>query len=204
MCTLENVMLWLEKLWKDQSTKTVSTVWYDRPIRYVELLRNREKNRTQRTVRTEEDETSFSLGRSVESLFFSWPSVRPIGTTWGDCQRFIANVVLKANSGTIGLGRFHDWTWGYRDCCILYGLGSQRVEWEKCKFRLRHSGVSWAVRELPLCSSTEWVCLQLCLSPSPSISVCLRRSSRWLVQRASASCPMFYIEGLETIVVCAF
>ena len=44
------------------------------------------------------------------------------------------------------------------------------------------------------------------LSPSSSVSVliCLRRGARWLVQRASAVCPMFYIMGLETTVACVF
>ena len=39
-------------------------------IRYVELVRSRGKNvrRAQRTVKNEEDKTSFSLGRSVESF----------------------------------------------------------------------------------------------------------------------------------------
>ena len=36
------------------------------------------------------------------------------------------------------------------------------------------------------------------------VFVCLRRSAGWLVQRASAVCPMFYIEGLETTVACVF
>ena len=51
-----------------------------------------------------------------------------------------------------------------------------------------------------------FVCLRLRLSPSSSVPVfvCLRRSARCLVQRASAVCPIFYIEGLETTVACAF
>ena len=40
----------------------------------------------------------------------------------------------------------------------------------RIKFRLRHSGMSSAVRELPLRSSPEWVCLRLdCLSSSVSV-----------------------------------
>ena len=48
-------------------------------------------------------------------------------------------------------------------------------------------------------SSFLSVCARLRLRPSPSSSisvfVCLRRSARWLVQRALAVCPMVYIEG---------
>ena len=67
--------------------------------------------------------------------------------------------------------------------------------------RLRHSGVSSAMRE----SSFVFVRLRLRPSPCSSISVfvCLRRSARWLVQRASAICPLFYFEGLDTTVACA-
>ena len=70
-------------------------------------------------------------------------SVRPVGTTLGDCQRFIMNVFLKASSSTTGLGRFHDWTWGCRDSCILHGLVSQRVAWEK-KYQVPSSSL-WGV-----------------------------------------------------------
>ena len=54
-------------------------------IRYVELVRSRGKNvrRAQRTVKNEEDKTSFSLGRSAESFVVSLQSdqlAQPEGT----------------------------------------------------------------------------------------------------------------------------
>ena len=162
----------------------------------------------QRTVRNEEDKTSFSLGRSAESFVVSLQSdqlAQPEGTVSSLQPIFF----LKASSGKRGLGRFHDWTWGCRDCCILHGLGSQRVAGEEkyqvpsssfwgvvsCKraasslvprvclsssstvfvficLRLRHSGVSSAVRELPLRSSPECVCLRSS-SSTVSVFVCL-------------------------------
>ena len=61
-----------------------------------------------------------------------------------------------------------------------------------------HSGVSSAVRELLVRSSPEWVCLRL----APPLW--LRRSARWLVQRASAVCPTFYFEDVEAAVACVF
>ena len=58
---------------------------YDQPIRYVQLLWNREKHmlRAQRTVRNKEDETVFSLGHSAESFVVSLLSdqlAQPEGT----------------------------------------------------------------------------------------------------------------------------
>ena len=69
---------------------------------------------------------------------------------------------------------------------------------------LRHSCVTSAVKELPLRSSPERVRPRLSPSSPVSVFVCLRRSARWLVQRVSAVCPVFYIEVLETTVACAF
>ena len=49
------------------------TACYDRRIKYVELLQNVGKYmlRAQRTVKNEEDKTSFSLGRSADSFVAS-------------------------------------------------------------------------------------------------------------------------------------
>ena len=44
--------------------------------------------RAQKTVKDEEDKTSFSLGRSAER-FVGKSAVRSVGTTCGDCQRFV-------------------------------------------------------------------------------------------------------------------
>ena len=61
------------------------TAWYDWPVRYVELLRNREKYvlRAQRTVRNGADKTLFSEGRSAKTFVVSLLSdqlAQPEGT----------------------------------------------------------------------------------------------------------------------------
>ena len=80
----------------------------------------------QRTVRNEEDKTSFSLDRSAESFVVSVRSEQ-FAQLEGTVNASKPFVFLKASSGTRGLGQFYDWTWGCRDCCILHGLRSQRV-----------------------------------------------------------------------------
>ena len=62
------------------------------------------------------------------------------------------------------------------------------------------------LRLSPSSTVSVFVCLRPRLSPSSSISVfvCLRRSAKWLVQRVSVVCPIFYIEGVETTVSCVF
>ena len=52
-----------------------------------------------------------------------------------------------------------------------------------------HSGLSSAAREF--CQFARFQ------SQSVFVIVCLRRSARWLVPRASAACPIVYIEVLE-------
>ena len=191
-------------------------VCYDRPIRYVELVWNRGHYvlRAQRTARKEEDKTSFSLRHNAESFVVS--SVRLVGTTWENCQRFITNVFLKASSGRRGLERFHDWTWGCRDCCFFRGHSSQRVAWEE-KYQVPSSslwGVVFARPYLRLFLSSSvsvfvCPCLRLSLFSSISVFVYLRlrlslSQCQVFVQRASAVDPMFYIEGLKTTVACVF
>ena len=104
----------------------------------------------------------------------------------------------KASSGRRGLRRFHDWIWGCGDCCILHGLGSQRVAWEE-KYQVpSFITLRWLARVSLSSSSSAPVfvtlgcrqllgschfarpqsesvsvfdCLRLRLSPSSSISV---------------------------------
>ena len=151
--------------------------------------------RAQRTARKEEDKTSFSLRHNAESFVVS--SVRLVGTTWENCQRFITNVFLKTSSGRRGLERFHDWTWGCRDCCFLRWHGSQRVAWEE-KYQVPSSslwGVVFARPYLRLFLSSSvsvfvCPCLRLSLSSSASVFVFLCRSVRCLFRgrRLSIRC----------------
>ena len=100
---------------------------YDRPIKYVELVRNRDKNmlRAQRTVRNEEDKTSFSLGRSAESFVVNLLSdqlAQPEGTV--NAPKLTFTESKFRNDGTRAVLRPD---LGCKDCCIFHGLGSQRV-----------------------------------------------------------------------------
>ena len=109
--------------------------------------------------------------------FCSQSSVRPVGATRVDCQRFITHVFLKASSGTRELGRFYDQTWAAETAASFMGSGvSGSHERRSIKFRLRHSGLPSDVRELPLRSSPEsvFVFARLRLSPPSSFSVVVR------------------------------
>ena len=99
---------------------------YDRPIKYVELVRNREKYvlRGQRTARNEEDKT-FSLSRSAESFVVALLSdqlAQPEGTV--NAPKLTFTESKFRNDGTRAVLRPD---LGCKDCCIFHGLGSQRV-----------------------------------------------------------------------------
>ena len=91
-------------------------------------------------------------------------------------------------------------------------LGCRQLS-SSCHFA-RHQSECLGLRLPPTSSVSVLVCLRFArlrprLSPfrpssSISIFVSLRRSARWLVQRASAVGSMFYIESLETTVTCVF
>ena len=66
--------------------------------------------------------------------------------------------------------QFHDWTWGCRDCCILHGLGSQRVAWEE-KYQVLSSSL-WGVVS---CKGAATSLIPR-VSTSSSVSVCLCHS----------------------------
>ena len=141
-------------------------------------------------------------------LTFSWKQVQERQNWGGSTIRPGAAETAASFMGS-GVSRSHERR-SIKFCLRHSGVSSAvrelplRSSPEWVYLRLRHSGVSSAVRKLPLRSSPEWVCLRLHLSPSSSlyIFVCLCHSARWLIQRASAVCPMFNIEGLDTAVAC--
>ena len=130
--------------------------------------------RAQRTVRNEEDKTLFSLGRSAESF-----SVSPVSDQLAQPE--------GASSGTTGLERGSTTRPGAGESAASFvGSGVSGSRERSIKFRLRHSGVSKAVRELPLRSSPE--CLSSC--STVSVFVCLR------LRLSSLQCQMVGPKGV--------
>ena len=77
------------------------------------------------------------------------------------------------------MGMFIDQTWDCRGCCNLHGLGCQQVALEKIR----------VLCFTPGCHQLQGSC-PFDLPQSESAFVRIRRSARWLVQSASAVCPM--------------
>ena len=158
-------------------------VWYDRLIKYDELLQNEKIYilRAKRTVKNEEDKTSFSLGHSAESFFSqlvcqtSWHSLSWLSTprnhsfSWKQVQETKDWGGSATGPGAAGTA------------VSFMGSGvSGSLERRSIKFRLRHAGVSSAVKELPHRSSPERVCLRRRLSPSSSTFVFVTLGCRQL------------------------
>ena len=103
------------------------------------------------------------------------------------------NVCLKANSATGETGCFNDRIGGCGGCYNLHGLRVTR------KVKIQVPCFTPWCRQLH--GSCHFTCPQ---SQSVLVLVCLRRRARWLIQRASAVCPMLCIEVLGTTVACMF
>ena len=147
--------------------------------------------RAQKTVKDEEDKTSFSLGRSAER-FVGKSAVRSVGTTCGDCQRFVTtrfpeSKFRKPRTGAVprldlGLQGLLYPSWARESAGRMRGEVSSSV--------FVTLGLSSAVKELPLRSSVFVVdCLRLRLPSSSSLwgVVSCKRAATSLVPRASLS-----------------
>ena len=214
-------MLWVETFWKDWPTKTVLTVCFiNRPIRYVELVWNREKYvlRAHRTVRNEEDKTLFSLGRSTDSSVVGLlpdQLAQPEGTVNAQLLTFTKSKFRNDRPGAVlrldlGLQRLPRPSWGRESASRKRGKVSSSVFVTLGRCKGAATSLIPRVSLSPSSSVSVFGCLRLRLPLSSSLwgAVSCKGAATSLVPRvglsSSAACPMFYIEGLDTTVVCAF